>query len=76
MAGKGRYMEEQQYLKDNYSNNQCIIEKSEKRKRNKRGKNEKRKRNKWGKRDIFINVSLFHLMNKCQPLERRFLVTH
>ena len=65
MAGIGRYTEEQQYLKDNYSNNQCIIEKSEKRKRNKKGK-----------RDIFINGSLFHLMNKCQPLERRFLVTH
>ena len=43
MAGKDRYTEERQQLQDNYSNNQCIIEKSKKRKRNKRGKNEKRK---------------------------------
>ena len=50
MTGKDRYTEDRQQLKANYSNNQCIIEKSEKRKRNKRGKNEKRKRNKWGKR--------------------------
>ena len=61
MTGKDRYTEDRQQLKANYSNNQCIIEKFEKRKRNKRGenekrkrnkrdKNEKRKRNKWGKR--------------------------
>ena len=45
MTGKDRHTEDRQQLKANYSNNQCIIEKSEKRKRNKRGKNEKRKRN-------------------------------